>query len=178
MSGNKVYFPCKSSDYDKEKFGFGYSPSVNGCPVREGFRLTRPWEKFTIEVRDGILPDFLTTELNLPVCSGRMKQTVEEHCFNAGDVDWLPVNVDDGYATTEYCILHVPRYIFAVIDPEQSDRNRNIFFSPHFRQRAIRNRDIFAAETDTSTVYISETLKTALEKERLSGLGFGSPEAS
>jgi hypothetical protein len=99
-----------------------------------------------------------------------MKQTVEEHYFNAEEINWLPVDV---YAITEYYILHVLRYVFAIIDTEQSDRNGDIFFSPPFRQRAILNRDIFAAEIDASTIYISGALKTALEKECLSGPGFG-----
>jgi hypothetical protein len=153
MSCSKAYYLRKSGDYDRKGFGFGYLPaSVNGLTVRQGFRLKRPWEKFTIEVRYG-LPQ-------------------------RGEADRLPVDAHDGYAIVEYHILHVPRYIFAVIDPDNPDRSGDIFFSPHFRQRAIRDRDVFAVEADTSTVYLSGALKTALERERLSGIGFGSPGVS
>ena len=107
-----------------------------------------------------------------------MKKIIEENCRNIEDIEWLPIDVNDGKTLIEYYILHVPHYIPNVIDLEKSDIDESVIFSPHFRQELIHNKDIFASEDDTTVVYISENLKNALERENLLGLGFESWEAS
>jgi hypothetical protein len=176
---NKVYFPYESEDYDKKKFGFGYSPeNIDVCVVCEGLPLENKWDKFVIEMRYGLLPDFLITDLNLPVCSGRMKTVIEKNCRNNEDINWLPVDINDGNTFIEFYILHVPHHIPDVIDLEKSDRDEDVIFSPHFRQELIKDKDVFASDDDTTTIYFSQKLKDTLEQENLLGLGFESWEIS
>ena len=176
---SRVYFPYESEDYDKKKFGFGYSPeNIDVCIVSEGLPLEKKWERFIIEMRYGLLPDFLITDLNLPICSYKMKKIVVENCRNNKDIEWLPIDVNDGKTFIEFYILHVPNYIPYVIDMDKSDRDGDVIFSPHFRQELIQDNDIFASEDDTTVVYISEKLKDILDNENLLGLGFESWEAS
>ncbi|MDR2910268.1 MAG: hypothetical protein LBV47_02725 [Bacteroidales bacterium] len=176
---SKVHFPYESDDYDRQKFGFGYSPDdIDVCMVCEGLPLETEWRKFTIEMRYGIFPDYLITDLNIPLCSGKMKNIIARNCRNSSDIHWLPVDVRHGNSVVEYYILHIPHYIADVIDLEKSDRDKDVIFSPHFRQELIEDKDIFASEDDTTTVYFSQRLKDTLEKENLSGLGFESWESS
>jgi hypothetical protein len=176
---HKIYFPYESEDYDKNKFGFGYSPeNIDICLISEGLPLEKEWEKFTIEIRYGLLPDFLITDLNLPTCSNKMKNSIEKNCRNSEDIDWLPVDVHHGKTLIEFYILHVPHYIPNVIDMEKSDRDGDVIFSPHFRHVLVKDKDVFTSEDDTTTIYFSEKLKDILEKENLLGLGFETWEAS
>jgi hypothetical protein len=176
---SKVYFPYESEDYDKLKLGFGYSPdNIDVNLVCKGLPREETWQKFTIEMRYGLLPDFLITDLNLPICSSGMKTAIEANCRNNDDIEWLPIDVNDGNTFVEYYILHVPHYIPDVIDLDKSDRDEDVIFSPHFKQELIQGKDVFASEDDTTTVYFSQRLKDILENERLSGLGFESWESS
>ena len=179
MNKIKIYFPYESEDYDQKKFGFGYSPeNIDVCLVSEGLPLEKKWERFTIEIRYGLLPDFLITDLNLPTCSSKMKRIITENCRNSEDINWLPIDVSYDKTLIEFYILHVPHYIPNVIDLEKSDRDGDVIFFPHFRQDLIQDKDIFASEDDTTAIYISERLRNILENENLPGLGFESWEAS
>jgi len=176
---NKVYFPYESEDYDKQKFGFGYSlDNIDANLVCEGLPLEGEWQKFTIEMRYGILPDYLITDLTIPICSLKMRTAIEANCKNNDDINWLPIDVNDGNTFVEYYILHVPRYIPDIIDLEKSDRDGDVIFSPHFRQELIQDKDVFASEDDITTIYFSQRLKDILEKENLRGLGFESWQSS
>jgi hypothetical protein len=168
MKRAKVYFLMESEDYDE--FGFAFSPA-NVVPKEiQNWNESKEWEVIQLELRDGAFSDYLVNDLNIPLCSLRLKEVIHINAKNRDAILWFPVEVKSSSEAREYYYLKVSQILKDVIDVEKSDTQNNTIFNPYFVEEKIE--DIFRCDFDLSYLFVSEQLKNSIEKEKLSGISF------
>jgi hypothetical protein len=168
MTRAKVYFIMESEDYDN--YGFAFSPENISPKEIQNWDETKPWLPIIFELSDGKFADYLVNDLNIPLCSSKLKQTIQNNIANNYSILWHPVFVNFNNKSTEYYYLKLKKIIVDVIDIDKSEKENNTIFNPYFI--AEKTEDIFRCDFDLSYLFISENLKNIIEKEGVTGIGF------
>lgn len=121
--------------------------------------------------------DYQPNNLAWPLMSEKMKNVVSKNLTGKEGLVWIKAIVNGGNEIKEYFI---PRFLQKL---DVIDEQKTIFISgtahiikPVFSFSKIENYNIFFSPQDyweiTSGLYISETLKNAIQKAKLTGIDF------
>lgn len=168
MTRAKVYFIMESEDYDN--YGFAFSPENISPKEIQNWDETKTWLLIFFELSDGKFTDYLVNDLNIPLCSSKLKQTIQNNIANNDSILWHPVFVNFNNKSTEYYYLKLKKIIVDVIDIDKSEKQNNTIFNPYFIEEKIE--DVFRCDFDLSYLFISEKLKEAIIQSEITGIGF------
>jgi hypothetical protein len=164
----KVYFIMESEDYDN--YGFAFSPENISPKEIQNWDETKLWLPISFELKDGEPSDYLVNDLNIPLCSLKLKQLIQDNIANKDSVLWYPALVNSERKSTEYYYLKLKNVLKDVIDIDKSEKQNNTIFNPYFVEEKIE--DIFRCDFDLSYLFVSEKLKKIIEFEKISGISF------
>lgn len=170
MTEEKVYFIMESEDYDDYHYGFAFSEESISPLEIQSWDMEKEWTKLKMELRNGSFPDYLVNDLDIPLCSEKLKQIIESKAKNASDILWYPIVVSDRKSERTYYYLKLKLVLSDIIDVDNSLKDNDMVYSPVFYGDRIR--DIFICDCDESYLFVSESLKKEIEQHRITGLGF------
>jgi hypothetical protein len=121
--------------------------------------------------------DYQPNNLAWPLMSEKMKDVIAANLTGKEGLFWVKAIVNGGKEAKAYFI---PRFSYKL---DVIDENKTIFIAgtayivrPVFSYAKVKNYSIFFAPQEcweiTSSLYISDALKTAIQKEKLTGLDF------
>lgn len=172
METEKVYFIESSEDYDDQHYGFAYSDSEVLPSEIQNWPEVEVWKKIKMELKDGEFADYLVNDLNIPLCSERLKDVIVKHTNNPNDITWYPIVVWSAshWMQKEYYYLKTNILLEDVIDFEKSDMEKGIVYAPYFIKEKVR--DIFRCTYDDSYLFVSQSLKEIITNNNITGIGF------
>ena len=129
---------------------------------------------------DGIETDFIYID-NFLLCltiSIKLKELLEK--FNIGNCRFIPIYLEDSNNLIGYLVNVLNVFDRTCLDLEHSKRGPKIFeeadiIKPSFNNDIIGDLDLFTYKFNgdlTSGIFISERLKRAIKKAKLTGCGF------
>lgn len=194
---NNFYFlswkqkPESSSAFapDKTMLGFELIPELDGKrSLPFDFNLKKIKEKKNgIEISDDlsglkiIWNDYLANSLAWPLMSQKLRTVIDENLTGNEKIDWLSCKIKTIKEERIYYILRFNKLLDVL------DLNKTMFVSgtdsiikPVFSLNKVQRFGIFMAATPgeaelwriTSGIYVSETLKKAIQKEALTNIDF------
>jgi hypothetical protein len=123
--------------------------------------------------------DYQPNSLAWPLMSERLKTLIEENLTGNEQVDWISCKIKNG---NEERIYFIPRFnkMLDVLDIEKTMfvQGTNHIIIPVFDSSKIIAYHIFSKPSSydlwkiTSGLYVSETLKKMIQKEKITGLEF------
>ena len=164
----KIYFIMESEDYDE--YGFAFSPEDIEPKVIQNWDKRKEWSIIPFELQGGDYADYLVNDLNIPLCSEKLKHIIENNSpLNKGNLLFYPVDVTHENRTRTYYFLKPP-ILENVIDTEKSVSQNNTIFQPYFIPEKVEN--IFRCDYDAEYLLITEDLMKVIQKECVSGIDF------
>ena len=183
----KIFSLRESEDYEKQKYDLAIAPDfVDSVWIYQGYPLKnnedeKEWKEPTFEITYGGFPDYLDNDCNWKIFSERLKESIIENANNASNVLWLPIKVINGETFRTYYALLIDHFLEKeeIVNYEKSKKLKSgEVYLPHIRYDKVKNFDLFVMEDKGSTIFISNNLKSILEKENFTGLGFEDWKAS
>ena len=123
--------------------------------------------------------DYLPNSLAWALFSEKLKKTFEKNLTGKEGINWLTAKIN---GNGEQRIYYIPRFnkMLDVLDTEKTKFNKvtGDVIIPHFSLVKVQNYSVFPQPASyglwkiTSGLYISEVLKKAIQKEKLSGVDF------
>ena len=92
MKRAKVYFIMESEDYDN--YGFAFSAENISPKEIQNWEETKPWLPISFELKDGEFADYLVNDLNIPLCSSKLKQIIQDIVAKNDSILWRPIFVN------------------------------------------------------------------------------------
>ncbi len=170
MNEKKVYFITESNDYDDYHYGFAFSEESISPLEIQSWSNSKEWITLKMELRNGSFPDYLINDLDIPLCSEKLKRIIEYKAKNTSDMLWHPIIISDRKFERTYYYLKLKFVLSDVIDINNSGKDNDTIYSPVFFQDKIR--DIFRCDYDESYLFVSESLKKEIEQHHITGLSF------
>jgi hypothetical protein len=121
-----------------------------------------------------IWTDYQPSNLAWPIMSGAMKSVIESNLIGNENIDWISCTIRGLNEEREYFILRFNKPFDGVLDEEKTKTN----FYPVFIGSKISAFNVFTQPriSDlwkiTSGLYVSEVMKKALQKAKLTGISF------
>lgn len=168
MKRAKVYFIMESEDYDN--YGFAFSAENISPKEIQNWEETKPWLPISFELKDGEFADYLVNDLNIPLCSSKLKQIIQDIVAKNDSILWRPIFVNSNGKSIEYYYLKLKKILIDVIDIDKSEKQNNTIFNPYFIEEKIE--DIFRCDFDLNYLFVSEKLKEAIIQSEITGIGF------
>lgn len=168
MTRAKVYFIMESEDYDN--YGFAFSAENISPKEIQNWEETKPWLPISFELKDGEFADYLVNDLNIPLCSSKLKQIIQDIVAKNDSILWRPIFVNSNGKSIEYYYLKLKKILIDVIDIDKSEKQNNTIFNPYFIEEKIE--DIFRCDFDLNYLFVSEKLKEAIIQSEITGIGF------
>ena len=157
---------------DHDDAGVGYSINIRGAIFFPDDYVTE-WVPPLFEVRDGGFTDYQNNTLALRLCSKKLYTLFEEMMSDNDKIQWLDASVKLGGEERAYYILHFPSR------PDVIDKNRSMFnrrtgsiIKPVLSAEACKEYNVFTHAYSHTSLYIRDTIKSAIEKEGLTGMEF------
>lgn len=170
-------------------------PSLDGKKVLPfSFELRK-----VTEAKDGIVTsgdlgvlnevwlDYQPNNLAWPLMSSRLKSLVEANLTGNEQIDWIECKVKNGSEERVYFVLRFNQ-ILDVLDLQKTMfvQGTDVIIKPVFSQDKVHKYNVFMAATPgygqlwkiTSGLYVSEVLKKAIQKAKLTGTDFGKTSVS
>jgi hypothetical protein len=164
-----IYFIMESEDYD-DKYGFAFSPEGVSPKQIQNWKQSEEWSIISLELKGGDYADYLVNDLDIPLCSPKMKNIIEnKSSLNKDDLLFYPVNISYNNSSHIYYFFKPPE-LKDVIDMTKSITKNNTIFRPYFIAEKIE--DIFRCDYDTSYLFVTEKLMKSFEKENITGIDF------
>ena len=168
MKRAKVYFIMESEDYDN--YGFAFSAENISPKEIQNWEETKPWLPISFELKDGEFADYLVNDLNIPLCSSKLKQIIQDIVAKNDSILWRPIFVNSNGKSIEDYYLKLKKILIDVIDIDKSEKQNNTIFNPYFIEEKIE--DIFRCDFDLNYLFVSEKLKEAIIQSEITGIGF------
>lgn len=126
-----------------------------------------------------IWTDYQPNNLALPLMSEKLKSVIEANLIGNEQIDWIACKVKSESDERSYFILRFNK-MFDVLDAQKTMfvHGTDHIIRPVFAASKVGSYNIFTKPSShdlwkiTSSIYVSETLKKAIEKQKLTGLGF------
>jgi hypothetical protein len=123
--------------------------------------------------------DYQPNSLAWPLMSERLKSLIETNLKGNEQVDWITCNVKNGNEERPYFILRFNK-ILDVLDMQKTMfvQGTDHIIRPVFAASKISSYNIFSKPSShdlwkiTSGLYVSEALKKAIQKEKITGVDF------
>lgn len=121
--------------------------------------------------------DYQPNNLAWPLMSDKLKSIISSHLTGKEGIVWIKAKVKSVDESREYFIPRFKQQL-EVLDEEKTTYvpGTSHIIRPVFSLKKIINYNMFHAPQDfweiTSGLYISESLKKAIQKEKLAGLDF------
>lgn len=172
METEKVYFVESSEDYDDQHYGFAFSDEDLSPADIQNWKQDIAWKELKMELKEGEFADYLVNDLNIPLCSKRLKDLIVKHADNSDDFTWYPIIIQSASSWTQkrYYYLKTNILLNDIIDIEKSDIENGIVYVPYFIKEKIR--DIFRCTYDESYLFVSQALKDVITNNNITGIGF------
>ena len=172
METEKVYFVESSEDYDDQHYGFAFSDEGLSPADIQNWKQDIAWKELKMEVMDGEFADYLVNDLDIPLCSKRLKDLIVRHADNSDDIIWYPIIIQSASSWDQerYYYLKTNILLDNVIDLEKSDIEKGIVYVPYFIKEKIR--DIFRCAYDKSYLFVSQALKDVITNNNITGISF------
>lgn len=124
--------------------------------------------------------DYLPNNVGLPLMSEKMKSIIVDNLTGNENIDWLTCNVWAKDVCKTYFIIRFSSPL-DVLDKEKTKyiNGTDLIIAPCFSSLKIVDFSIFPMPASDDlykisiNLYISEALKKAIEKEKLTGIDFG-----
>jgi len=123
--------------------------------------------------------DYLPNSLAWPFFSEKLKDVVDKSLTGKENIDWITAKVNGNGEQREY---YIPRFekMLDVLDLEKTMfvENTDAVIRPCFSLTKINNFTVFHMPQShdlwkiTSSLYVNETLKKAIQKEKFTGINF------
>lgn len=130
---------------------------------------------------DEIWLDYLPNSFSWPIMSEELKSTVEFNLQGEEQIDWITCKIKKEDELRTYYILRFNKRL-DVLDLKKTKfaQDTDVIIKPFFSMIKIARYSIFMATTNgygnlwkiTSSLYINEKLKKAIQKKKLTGLDF------
>lgn len=184
MKYYELYFDTKDESLifcDEDDIG-----SMESYDIVQGKALEKWNEAVTFYYSEqGRVSDYLNNVLDWPIVSSRIKAVFEKLQVQGGQ--WLPVKIKKKNSHEElngYFVLNVCNFIDA-LDMEKSNYFKEdplpeelTVGYPVLQEEKLQGVDIFRVKRCKYGIYISQRLKKALQKEKLTGMDFDEVEIS
>jgi hypothetical protein len=189
LCGKDSKGPVASASYfDKDRPGHEYIASLEG---KNQLPFDLNLIKLTVErnglsrsnelsgIRD-IWTDYPPNDFAWPVMSEKMKSVIDVNLSGNENIDWISCKIKGLDEAREYFVLRFNKPFDSVLDEERTKIN----FYPVFIGSKICALNIFTQSriSDlwkiTSDLYVSETMKKALQKAKLTGISFEQTDVS
>jgi len=123
--------------------------------------------------------DYIPNSLAWPLMSEKMKNLIDNNANKEDEISWISTNVSSGNEVRRYYILKFNKRP-DVLDVEETlfVKGTDVIIKPVFSSSKILNLSIFTKSgygnlwKITSSLFVSEKLKKAIQKEKLTGLEF------
>lgn len=160
--------------------------SMDRYDVEQGKALEKWNEEVTFYYsEEGRVSDYLNNVLDWPIISSRIKALLEKQQVQG--IQLLPVKIKKKNSKEElkgYFVLNICNLIDA-LDMEKSDYYKSDI-PPHeivvmqsiLKEEKIKEIDIFRVKHSKFVIYISQRLKKAMRKEKITGMDFAEVEVS
>jgi hypothetical protein len=121
--------------------------------------------------------DYQPNSLAWPLMSETMKHIIEKHLTGNEGIDWISAKIKNN---TESKYYHIPRFnkMLDVLDTEKTKFINGRVIKPYFSLLKIDNLSMFHKPTNlnlwkiTPQLYVTEEIKTALQKAQITGIEF------
>ena len=172
METEKVYFVESSEDYDDQHYGFAFSDEDLSPADIQNWKQDIAWKELKMELKEGEFADYLVNDLNIPLCSKRLKDLIVKHADNSDDFTWYPIIIQSASSWDQerYYYLKTNILLDNVIDLEKSDIEKGIVYVPYFIKE--KTRDIFRCAYDKSYLFVSQALKDVITNNNITGISF------
>jgi len=162
-----------SSLTESESLPFDFT-LVNLTPHRNGLEVTNELSGIP-----DIWPDYMPNNLAWPLVSPKMKKIIDGHLTHDEELYWLSANVNGGGETREYYVVRFDS-LHDGLDTEKTTYvpGTDHVIRPWFASAKLNDLSIFPLPQGfdlwriTSSLYVRESLKQALETERVTGVAF------
>lgn len=120
-----------------------------------------------------------------PLFSERMRAVVEENMTGKEGIDWIKVKVQGLGETRTYYVLRFNK-VLDVLDKEKTvySGNTDFIVIPMFSSEKVKDYSLFYKPTKydhwriPTAIYVSERLKKAMQKAKLTGINFSKARVS
>lgn len=170
----RFYQMLYSEDRDYEQYGVAYaSPDVGRFLLPLSGTEVESWTPLSFDLREGAFADYLANNLGARLCSQRLRETIERNLSPNDHVQWLEVYVRDGGGNCKgYFVLHFPQNR-PVVNEEKSLLVGDMVIKPVFKLDIVKEHRVFTLPgAGGPTLYVSGSMKEAIEERRLSGMAF------
>ena len=126
-----------------------------------------------------IWKDYQPNSLAWPLVSYKLKNVIEKNLIGNEAIDWISCRIKNSGEERTYYILRFNK-ILDVLDVEKTMfvKGTNVIIKACFDLSKIRLFNIFTEPASnnlwkiTSTIYVSEVLKKAIQREKITGVDF------
>jgi hypothetical protein len=171
---SKLYamsFPEEDEDY--EPFGVAYiNPTDSDVSLPENGQQVHKWKVINFDLRMGGFADYLANDLGGRLCSEQLKNIIEANKSLNDSIAWLEAEVANATDRRTYWFLYFP--INAdVLNHKMTKFVGSLIIKPAFDQSRTQKYNIFGLpEVKGYDIFVSSTMKTAIESAHLTGLSF------
>ena len=172
----KYFHVLCSDDYEKKEYGVAYSVKDSDPDILpKGGNWVDNWEDIVYKLEDGGSADYLADDLGARLCSERLRGVVDENKSETDKIQWLRAMVLDAEdQKREYYILHFPED-FPIVNKNKSLISGQTIIKPVLDIKVIRGHNI--ARIPISSIhggryFVSDTLRKAIKKAKITGIGF------
>ena len=159
----------ESEDYD-DNYGFAFSQENISPSKIQNWNESDEWEIITFELKGGDYADYIVNDLNIPLCSERLKIILQNSVkLNRDNLLFYPVTISYENKDRQYYFLKPP-VLEDVIDIEKSTFKNNTILNPYFISEKIE--DVFRCDYDTSYLFVTENLMKILNNKQITGIDF------
>jgi hypothetical protein len=164
-------FPEEEEDY--APFGVAYLNSSRSNPsLPENGKQPGKWKALQMNLRDGNFADYLANELGGRLCSQRLKDVVEANKSPDDSIAWLAAYVVSATERRPYWFLRFPKNL-NILDREKTKFVGSLIIKPAFNKACMQKHNVFGLPAEKSNrIYVSSSMKAAIELEDLTGLSF------
>jgi hypothetical protein len=170
----KYFQMTYAEDNDYEPYGVAYAPpDIDPFLLPISGTKIELWTTLSLELREGKFADYLTNDLGARLCSEKLKKIIDSNRSGNDQVQWLEVIVSEENGHCEnYYILHFPED-YLVINKDKSIMAGDMVVKSVLDISIVKDHDIFTLPGEAGrTIFVSESLKKTIVKNKLSGMAF------
>jgi hypothetical protein len=158
---------------DEEALGIGYAQEGYQFDFLLEGRYYPDWEPVLFTLCDGGYADYQANDLGWPLCSEKLKRTIEQCASPDDSMQWLAARVvGPGSEQRDYHVLHLPER------PDVLDKEKTLFaeggvvVKPYFSVEAIGSHRVFSFRGGQFRVIVSTETRDAILSANCTGLDF------
>jgi hypothetical protein len=166
---DKIYFITESEDYE-DRYGFAFSDDNISPGIIQNWNNDIEWANISFELRGGDFADYIVNDLNIPLCSEKLKKIIQNKNSNQyADNSFYSVHILKEKEKRLYYFLKAD-VLADIIDMENSIIENNTIMVPYFKQEKIK--DIFRCDYDPSYLFVTESLMNKIKSKNITGIDF------